>query len=478
MGLQSELFRGHPRLEAAAVSDPAHIKLGASGPHVRKIQTALILLDGATIADEELLRAFYGASTADAVLNYKRKRNIINRSYQTQADNIVGKMTMASLDSELLKRPPAEPVQIKPLSYYRTTPPLPRSVAALLDGTPHFGLNFAIGAQQIAAATATPPHINPQTALELRRNRSGRFEVINGISGTVQVIDPDIANIRAQSGVAGTSFVIKKDPEPFQVFSGKNLGRTLIIASANGFSASLWVVVKPFGGPPHFNPGVKHDHTPCRKWEEILHHPNNSGGKDDSLKNALDKACAVLAAAADAPIPLPHGPELLVVTARAILFVKRPLASKHLEFYLHGGGQDFVEDDNIKDWITRDSGIRNRLKREIFPHRAKPRMHGEFFFHQKEYAKDEAGQDFRFAFGSIDKVDFEVDLADHLVRVWFKDRYEWHPFYPKLYPPKPGDAARDDNCVHAAMVEMQDQGAADYWMKGVAEVPLSLITGP
>jgi Histidine kinase-, DNA gyrase B-, and HSP90-like ATPase len=58
------------------------------------------------------------------------------------------------------------------------------------------------------------------------------------------VIDPDIAKIRAQSGVVGTSFAIKKDPEPFQVLSGKNLGRTLIIASANGFSASL-VVVKP-----------------------------------------------------------------------------------------------------------------------------------------------------------------------------------------------------------------------------------------
>jgi hypothetical protein len=291
------------------------------------------------------------------------------------------------------------------------------------------------------------------------------------------VIDPDIAKIRAQSRVVGTSFAIKKDPEPFQVLSAKNLGRTLIIASANGFSASLVVVVKPFGGPPDFHPGVRHDHTPCRKWEEILHHPNNSG-KGDPLKDALDKACKVLAAAADAPIPLPHGPELLVATARTILFVKRPLGSTHLEFYLNGGGKDFVEDNNIKDWITRDSGIRKRLKREIFPHGAKPRLQGEFFFSQGEYAKDEAGQDFRFAFGSVDKVDFEVDLADHLVRVWFQDRYEWHPFYPKLYPPKGGDAARDDNCVHAAMVEMQDQGAADYWMKGVAELPLSLIAGP
>ena len=33
---------------------------------------------------------------------YKQKRNIINYSYQTRADNIVGKMTIAALDEEML----------------------------------------------------------------------------------------------------------------------------------------------------------------------------------------------------------------------------------------------------------------------------------------------------------------------------------------------------------------------------------------
>ena len=54
----------------------------------------------------------YGPSTADVVLAYKRKRNIINYSYQTTADNIVGKMTMAALDKEMLAReinPPPPP---------------------------------------------------------------------------------------------------------------------------------------------------------------------------------------------------------------------------------------------------------------------------------------------------------------------------------------------------------------------------------
>jgi hypothetical protein len=111
MSLQSQLFRGDPKLEAAAVSDPAHILPGAVGQHVAKIQQALLKLDGITIDPGELQSSRYGPSTANAVLAYKKKRNIINRSYQTQADNIVGKMTIAALDKELVGKqgPPTLP---------------------------------------------------------------------------------------------------------------------------------------------------------------------------------------------------------------------------------------------------------------------------------------------------------------------------------------------------------------------------------
>ncbi|MBV8407894.1 MAG: peptidoglycan-binding protein, partial [Alphaproteobacteria bacterium] len=98
MALQSRLFRGDPKLEAAAISDAAHITQGAAGEHVRKIQLALIQLDGATIVAD----GKYGPATAKAVLAYKRKRNIINRAFQSQADNIVGKMTIDRLDKEML----------------------------------------------------------------------------------------------------------------------------------------------------------------------------------------------------------------------------------------------------------------------------------------------------------------------------------------------------------------------------------------
>lgn len=69
-----------------------------------KIQRAVIQLDDAAIDRDELSTATYGDSTANAVLGYKKKRNIINRSYQNDADNITGVMTMASLDKELVAK--------------------------------------------------------------------------------------------------------------------------------------------------------------------------------------------------------------------------------------------------------------------------------------------------------------------------------------------------------------------------------------
>ena len=109
MSLQSQSFKGDQKLEAAAVSDPGHIMLGANGVHVSKIQRGVMQLDGATISSDELSNAQYGMSTANAVLAYKQKRNIVNRSYQTQADNIVGKMTMTTLDKEILIKESADP---------------------------------------------------------------------------------------------------------------------------------------------------------------------------------------------------------------------------------------------------------------------------------------------------------------------------------------------------------------------------------
>jgi hypothetical protein len=101
MGLQSALFSDDDDLQACLVNDRAHVTIGAIGDHVTKIHSALTVIEDASIDIAELNDSRYGPSTAAAVLAYKRRRQIINYSYQTQADDIVGKMTIAAMDREM-----------------------------------------------------------------------------------------------------------------------------------------------------------------------------------------------------------------------------------------------------------------------------------------------------------------------------------------------------------------------------------------
>ena len=101
MALSSFLFAGNARLEACAIQDSAHVLLGDSGTHVGKIQAALEAIDGLFISGDEWQSKRYGSSTSAAVLQYKSTRNIINRSYQSKADAIVGRMTIATLDADM-----------------------------------------------------------------------------------------------------------------------------------------------------------------------------------------------------------------------------------------------------------------------------------------------------------------------------------------------------------------------------------------
>jgi hypothetical protein len=103
MSLSSKLFAGDAKLEACLVNHAAHLVIGTRGEHVGKVQTALFLIDGLHIDATELRQEVYGKSTAAAVLAYKRKRHIINPSYQSSEDNIVGKMTIASLDADVVR---------------------------------------------------------------------------------------------------------------------------------------------------------------------------------------------------------------------------------------------------------------------------------------------------------------------------------------------------------------------------------------
>ena len=101
MPLKSKWFSSNERCRQCAANDAQHILVGAAGLHVFLVQEALILIDGAAIDSTEVNAWHYGPSTAAAVLRYKQTRNIINHSYQQRADNIVGKLTIASLDEAM-----------------------------------------------------------------------------------------------------------------------------------------------------------------------------------------------------------------------------------------------------------------------------------------------------------------------------------------------------------------------------------------
>jgi hypothetical protein len=103
MPLKSLWLSRNERLQQCFVADSAHVKTGDAGDHVTLIQGALWALSGSRIPADEQARQLYGRSTAEAVLNYKRKHRIINYSYQTVPDNIVGRMTIQSLDAGMVE---------------------------------------------------------------------------------------------------------------------------------------------------------------------------------------------------------------------------------------------------------------------------------------------------------------------------------------------------------------------------------------
>lgn len=215
-----------------------------------------------------------------------------------------------------------------------------------------------------------------------------------------------------------------------------------------------------------FTPGANHNHLPTGRWADVQ---ADASGRCNALRRraaanprgipgiaealAVECACATLSPAGVAALN------------RDTFMLVLPLARRHLVHYLAGSGANVKVD--LEDVIRRDSNVRAKLAAHI---RRSPR--GQFRVEQHDYDV----KDFQFAFGAIDRLDFQVDRAAGLVHIWFQDRYEWHPV-GFGYKPLPGDGRRPSNCVHAAMVELKISGAKDYWMIGEAVIPLSLVTG-
>lgn len=215
-----------------------------------------------------------------------------------------------------------------------------------------------------------------------------------------------------------------------------------------------------------FHPGVNHNHLPTGRWGDVKQDSRKKCGSvaEQILLNPKKLMSLPPARASQCACAL-FGPTLVAQTARATVLAGLPLAQKHFDHYLAGSGKILTVD--LEDVIRRDSKVRSKLKGLVKKHRI-----GFTKIHQRI---DYAIRDFEFAFGAIDRLDFEVDRASGLVHVWFMDRYEWHPVgfgYTKLL----GDDPRGTNCVHAAMVELKASGAADYWMVGDAVIPLSSLT--
>ena len=205
-----------------------------------------------------------------------------------------------------------------------------------------------------------------------------------------------------------------------------------------------------------FHPGVSHGHAPSGRWADVQANPNSS--------KELNLLC-------------PHtSPTVLVGQAIGMpifgKFHDKPIALEHLNWYLTNGmGRDFPENDNIEKMLKRDRGVQAAIWQRTPTDRTSGRYSRRFKLEQNDYAD----QDFRYAFGAIDILEFEVDFDSDTIHVWFQDRYEFHPVYPGLYVKFADDEVRPTNCLHAALVELKSSSARDFWMKGEATVPWSVI---
>jgi hypothetical protein len=317
-----------------------------------------------------------------------------------------------------------------------------------------------------------PPVFSPGPVVSINKGQTALVEVRNGVGATITSSDSKLASVRDPANQAAALTRITTDPQIVEIVGNHRGGAVIIVNLASAppislpqsmFMASLTVSVKE-ARPTVYTPTMTpHDHRPTRRWNELLKAIEQP--TDTSDGKALYALCAIRA-----------DPMTFVNAAIAADFNAKPIALKHLNWYLRDGrGQELNEDDNIENWVRSDAGIRNKvaslIKNYVTRH---VNYHGFFAFEHNEYFN----QDYYYAFGAIERLDFEVNWAAKSVKLWFMDRYEWHPVCPGFYTKFHDDVVRVTNSLHAALVELKDRGAADYWMVGEATLPLSVFGFP
>jgi peptidoglycan hydrolase-like protein with peptidoglycan-binding domain len=467
MPLSSRLFQGDAALEAAANDDSAHITPGAHGPHVEKIQTALNILDSAGLGAD----GRYDPATATAVLSYKTKRNIINRSYQTSADNIVGKMTMAKLDEEMRAQDtkPSARIIITPIS-----PALNRYKAIPSDHLRITPSNSFVAGSSSPVASIRPP-VFGIASVTIDPGQTADIDIKNGTGYHLALTEFHFAtnSLSAVMLVPGvkdpiTQFTLTVDSLQIKV-KGIKWGSPVLFAQnfskGPDFTDMLVVNVRDLR-PDIFHKTDAHHHLPVQEpgeWNKVC----EEAEKDPDLGITLTQLAKKKAS-----------PETVVGFARLALFFK-PMANKHFEHYLTGAGATVNEDENIKNWIKADSNARTVIAKRIREKRRnnESNVRVMFTFQQLMFSDEDA----QFSFGAIDKLEAAADFVMGTVDVWFEDTYEWHPPYSQYKPRCPDigtpGAKRDSNFGHAALVQMKARTAKDFQMRGRASFPMKIFPG-
>ncbi|MCA9127874.1 MAG: hypothetical protein KDB22_12345 [Planctomycetales bacterium] len=233
MVLHSRMLRGNSKLEAASVSHAAHILEGARGPHVQLIQRALIKVDCNPIDREEMRLQYFGSSTAAAVLAFKNKRDIVNRSYQKKADNIVGIMTIAALDRELCI------VESLP----STTALVPTSPPPRFVYQPPAQVRPSVRVAFSFSGPVSPqiPHFDQGglvTNMEIEVNQTGLFQVVNGGGESVYCRDPDIAKVFSPTSPTDQNWEwIVENPQTLAVKGLQPGDTTIEVTKSNSMGA-------------------------------------------------------------------------------------------------------------------------------------------------------------------------------------------------------------------------------------------------
>ena len=171
--------------------------------------------------------------------------------------------------------------------------------------------------------------------------------------------------------------------------------------------------------------------------------------------------------------------ELIAAVSLHVYLAGQPLAQKHLDHYLHGGGTPFVED--IADLFARNPTVRNNVGTQVGEVSGGGKVRTGVIEGGADLPdgtqlpgfppitqNDWDDQDWRNAIGNVDKLQFTIvsgpDAAGNVqVQITLTDAYAWH-----------GKEARISQCVHQALENMKAKGAADFMSTGTGVVALNL----